>query len=206
MADKNDTARQTLDRDLVLETAVRLVELHGTDPLTLTLIANELGVTQPALYNHVDGMDDVWRGLGLVGRNDLADRLTSAALGLAGTDAVRAVAQAWRAMGLERPHMYRVTGRYPVAGDPDLEDAVERVVQVLGAAVRGYGLDESDSVHAARTLRSALHGFVAFELADGHPKPHEPDDTFEHLVEVLIEGFKARATSKRNRSQKQGLA
>ena len=41
--------------------------------------------------------------------------------------------------------------RYPCAGDPELEAAVERVLAVLGQALRGYDLSEADRVHAART-------------------------------------------------------
>lgn len=192
MAERS-TSKSTLDRDIVLTTAIELIELDGAAELTLTRIAAKLGVTQPALYNHVDGLDDIWRGIGLQMREELADALVEACMGLSGADAVRAVSHAWRSIGMERPALYQVTKRHPVAGDPDLEDAVDRVVNVLGAAVRGFGLDENQTVHAARTLRSALHGFVAFEVADGHPKPHEPDDTFEHLIEVLMVGFAALA-------------
>ncbi len=182
-----------IDRQRVLEVAEQLVESDGPDRLTITAIARCLGVTQPALYHHVDGLDDVRRGLGLIERRELAATLADACLGLSGPEAVRAVADAWRRFGTTRPGLYRVAVIYPVAGDPDLEAAVDEVVAVLDASLRGFGLNDHERAHAALMLRSALHGFVSFELAQGHPKAQEPDDTFAHIVELLIVGFHALA-------------
>ena len=183
----------TLDRKTVLATATAQVDTHGVDTLTVTAVANELGVTQPALYRHVEGIDDLWRALGLSGREQLADSLAEAAIGRSGPEAVHAVAHAWRAFGRAHPGLYAATDRYPVAGDAELEDAVERVVEVLALSLRGFGLDDDALVHGARTLRSALHGFVSFELGDGHPNPHDPDETFEHMIDLLCRGFAAMA-------------
>jgi AcrR family transcriptional regulator len=183
----------TLDRQTVLATAAARVDTYGVDTLTVTAVANELGVTQPALYRHVEGIDDLWRALGLSGREQLADALAEAAIGRSGPEAVNAVAHAWRSFGRAHPGLYAATDRYPVAGDTELEEAVERVVEVLALSLRGFGLDDDALVHGARTLRSALHGFVSFELGDGHPNPHDPDETFEQMISLLCRGFAAMA-------------
>ena len=123
------------------------------------------------------------------GREILAQRLADAAVGLSGDDSVAAVGHAWRRMVRDHPGIYAATDRYPCAGDAELEAAVERVLAVLGQALRGYDLSEADRVHAARALRSAFHGFSHLESGDGHPLPHDPEDTFGHLVELLCAGI-----------------
>ena len=70
----------------------------------------------------------------------------------------------------------------------ELEEAVERVVQVLGQALAAYGLADDDRVHAARSMRSAFHGFSHLESGDGHPHPVDLDDSFDHLVDLLCAG------------------
>ena len=186
--DRQPPARRPLDREQVIAAAAQLADTEGLDKLTLTRVAGMLGVRQPALYRHVDGFDDLLRSLSLRGREILAQRLTDAAVGLSGDDAVAAVGHAWRKMVRDHPGLYAATDRYPCAGDPELEAAVERVLAVLGQALRGYDLSEADRVHAARTLRSAFHGFSHLESGDGHPLPHDPEDTFGHLVELLCAG------------------
>ena len=182
-----------LGRDAILQTAGRLINTEGGNALTMSRIASELNVTQPALYRHVDGVADLWRALGLETRADLAERLARATVGRAGTDAIRAVSGAWREFAAERPGSYRSTERFPVTGDEELEEAVERVIEVLVLCLRGFGLEDDVAVHSARTLRSALHGFVTFELDGAFPHPHDPNDSFDHLVDLLCLGFDSQS-------------
>ena len=187
--DRPPLARRPLDSARVIAAAADLADTEGLDKLTLTRIADVLGVRQPALYRHIGGYDDLLRSLSLRGREILAQRLADAAVGLSGDDSVAAVGHAWRKMVRDHPGIYAATDRYPCAGDAELEAAVERVLAVLGQTLRGYDLSEEDRVHAARTLRSAFHGFSHLESGDGHPLPHDPEDTFEHLVQLLCAGI-----------------
>ena len=186
--------REPLDQDRIINSAVGLLDLHAPDKLTLTMIANVLGVTQPALYKHVSGLDEVWRGLGLRERAELTRRLTDAAVGIGGEEAVRALAEAWRQFALDLPTLYGVGTRYPVAGDPELEAAVDGVIAVIVAALRSFDLDDDERMHAAVALRSALHGFCAFELGDGNPSPLDSNDAFTHTIELFLVGLRALAS------------
>ncbi|MBJ32338.1 MAG: TetR family transcriptional regulator [Acidimicrobiaceae bacterium] len=182
-------SRRTLDTEQVVDAAATLADAEGLDAVTLTRVAERLGVRQPALYRHVDSYDALIRALGLRGREILATQLGEAAVGLAGDDAVRAMGRAWRSMVRDHPGLYAATDRYPCAGDAELEAAVERVVQVLGQALTAYGLADDDRVHAARSMRSALHGFAHLESGDGHPHPVDLDDSFDRLVDLLCAGI-----------------
>ncbi len=189
------SARNTLNSETVISVAAEMADTEGLDKLTLTRVADQLGVCQPALYRHIGGYEDLIRSLSLRGRELLAQRLADSAVGLAGDDSVAAVGHAWRAMVRDHPGIYAATDRYPCAGDTELESAVERVLDVLSQALRSYDLPEEELVHAARALRSAFHGFSHLESGDGHPRPHDPDDTFEHLVELLCAGIRRLARS-----------
>jgi AcrR family transcriptional regulator len=186
--------RTPLNGPQVIEAAAELADAEGLDAVTLTRVAEILGVRQPALYRHVRHFDDLIRSLGLRGRELLADRLRQSAVGVSGDEAVFAVARAWRVLQKEHPGLYAATDRYPCAGDDELEAAVENIVTIIAQALGSYDLTEVDKMHAARSLRSAFHGFAHLESGDGHPHPHDPDDTFDHLVELLIAGIKSMQT------------
>jgi len=98
---------------------------------------------------------------------------------------------AWRQMVTESPGLYAATDRYPCAGDDELEAAVERILFVIARSLASYDMTEDDRVHAARSLRSAFHGFAHLESGDGHPHPNDLDDSFEHLIELLCDGMRA---------------
>ncbi len=175
-------------RSKVIAEAVAIVEERGLEALTLTAIAKELGVSQPAVYRHVANHQEVLQAVSLHGRLALADVLADAAIGRAGDDAIRAVGHAWRSFVRRHPHLYIAIDACACAGVPELEEAVERVVGVLESALQSHRLSEELRVHAARTMRSAFHGFTDIEARQGHPSPHELDDTFEHLLDFLCAG------------------
>lgn len=179
----------------MVDVAVRLADADGLEGLTLTKIAAELGVQQPALYRHVESWNDLLRLLSLRGREALADALGAAAIGVSGDEAVAAIGRAWRATARAHPGLYEATDRYPCAGDDELEEAVERIVSIIAQALAGFDLDDDHCVHAARALRSAFHGFAHLESGDGHPGTHDLDDTFDGLIELLCAGIRAQAVA-----------
>ena len=182
--------RATLDTQKVIDEAATIADADGLDAVTLTRVADRLGVRQPALYRHVEGYDDLIRSLGLRGRELLAARLSTAAQGVAGPDVVRALGDAWRGVVRDAPGLYAATDRYPCAGDAELEDAVEEIVTIIARSLGGFELDEAQRIHVARALRSSFHGFAHLESGDGHPHPHDLEDTFSGLVDLLVAGIR----------------
>jgi AcrR family transcriptional regulator len=184
----------------VIETAAEIADAEGIDAVTLTRVAHELGVRQPALYRHVDGIEALRRALALQARDMLADELTRAAIGRSREDAIRAVASAWRRFVHDHPGLYSVTDRVPSQGDAELEHSVDRVVGVLALALGGYPLSPETTVHAARSIRSALHGFVVLEKDNGHPEPYGLDSSYEHLVTLVCAGVLRMAEERQSPS------
>ncbi len=187
--------RTALNTDLVIAKAAEIVDADGLDALTLTRVAEELDASQPALYRHVDSYDALIRALGLSGREILAARLADSAIGLSGDAAVRAMGLAWRQMVVDHPGLYAATDRYPCADDPELEEAVSRIVEILAQALSAYNLSEDRQVHAARTLRSAFHGFCHLEAGDGHPREQDLDESFDRLIHLLCSGLRPQGNT-----------
>ena len=90
-------ARASIDSTAVVASATQLVDAEGLEALTLTRLAEELGVRPPSLYAHIGGLDDLRRRLGARGASELATTLSHAIEGRSGTDALRALATAYRA-------------------------------------------------------------------------------------------------------------
>lgn len=181
--------KQQLSEDLVIDTAAEIADREGLDAVTLSRVARDLGSTQPALYRYVDSYDQLVRALGLRGREILATRLIEAGVGVAGDDAVMAMAQAWRQLVADHPGLYAATDRYPCAGDAELEAAVNRIVKILSDALVAYELSGPQRIDVARTLRSSFHGFSHLELGDGHPHDQNLDESFRQLVNLICRGI-----------------
>lgn len=177
----------------VVEVAAGVADTEGIDAVTLSRVARELDVRQPALYRHVGGISDLWKLLALRARSILVADLTNAAVGRSDDAAVRAVATAWRQFVKNHPGLYDATDRMPSAHDPELMASVENVVNVLALTLSGFSLGRKESVHAARSMRSALHGFSILEKDAGHVEMDSLDESFDRLVALLIAGVRAMA-------------
>ncbi len=173
--------RAGLDRDAVVRAAAELADAGRCGDVPLGALAAHLGVKTPSLYNHVAGQEGLRQELALLGVRELGARLTRAAVGRAGDEAILAVAHAYRVFATERPGLYAASLR---AADPANE------ALVVQAVLAAYDLQGDDAIHAIRGLRSLLHGFVGLELAGGFGLPVDLDASFDRLVHVYIAGLR----------------
>lgn len=177
--------RAGLSSAVVVREAARLVDEVGPEKLTLAALAQRLGVALPSLYKHIRGLDALLQKVSALATAELAARLTDAVVGRSGTDAVRALATAYREYARQHPGRYLTTQRVPDPDDPEHVAAGERAVGAIYATLRGYGLSGDDAVHATRALRSALHGFVVLENNGGFGLPQDVDRSFDQMVTAL---------------------
>lgn len=188
--------RVGLTEALVVEEAERMVDEVGPAGLTLTALAERLGVRQPSLYKHVDGLDALHRSISVRAKRDLGERFARAAVGRSRGDAIVGISQVFRRWALAHPGRYVAAQKAPVAHDADDIAASNAIVQVCADVLAGYGLEGDDAIDAIRALRSALHGFVSLETTGGFGLPADIDRSFDRLVGALIDAMAAWSTSR----------
>lgn len=185
-------ARRGLDPARVVAAACELADAEGIEAVTLARVAAALEVRTPSLYNHVDGLDALRRGIALQAIAELTQALRDAAVGRSGEDALRAIARAQRAYALAHPGRYAASAVSPPADDAAWQAAAFEGVAVIAAALRGFDLSDEDAIHAIRGLRAAVHGFAALELSGGFGMPVDVDTSFERLIDTLAAGLAMR--------------
>ena len=184
-----------LDQGSITDAALQIIEDPEIPDLTLSAIARALGVTQPALYYHVAGIEDILRWVGIAVRAQLVQLLSAATIGRSRGEAVHSISAAWLAFSQDHPDLYRSTNWHPVQGCPELEAAVNEVLSVLARSLRSYGLSDDDQANSALALRSMLHGFSSFEIGAGNPSPSDVDDSFNRVIDLVITGVEALASN-----------
>jgi len=197
-----------LDRETVLDTALRLIDEVGLDGLSLRRLAKELGVQAPALYWH------------FASKKDLLDHLVAAANERLqdGTSGVPAPGQAWddwlaeglraqrRAMLAHRDGARLAAGNRPTPGSRpriertlgvlveagfDAADAVRAVI-VLGHYVSGFVLDEQGDAERTDDEAPALDPAEFPILAAGGGAVLDRDTLFEYGLQRMLDGMRAR--------------
>lgn len=186
--------RVDLSQQKIVLAAVEVLRKKGLKGLTMLSLASRLKVKSPSLYNHIDGWDDLIRGIAIHGLHVLVSDMSRASKGKSGRAALGAVAEAFRQFSKRNPGLYSVTVRAPEKKDKEWSRASDAVLKVVADCMTEYRLSPSDTIHMLRAFRSTVHGFVSLEAAGGFGLPENVDESFRIMISSLIDGIEARTS------------
>jgi AcrR family transcriptional regulator len=171
----------------VVDAAIAISDRVGLDGLTLTAVARKLGVQTPSLFAHVAGRPGLLKALRLRSFEAQVDLFRAAATGRARGDAVAAVARAYRSFVRQHPGLYDASVPTHMADSGETRAVAESLLRATLDVIQGFGISPEESVHAARFLRSVVHGFLGLERAGGFGLPEDVDASFDRTVRTLTE-------------------
>jgi AcrR family transcriptional regulator len=183
-------ARERILPGRVVDTAIALIDCEGFEALSLSAVAEVLEVRPSALYGHVGSLDQLRDRLAVTATNHLTGDVGTAAMGVAGGDALDAIGHAYRSFAHGHPGQYSAILRPASADNLELLTANEALHRVFARVYLGAGLDADDADLAAGNTRSAIHGFVSLEHASGTTPGH--DTRYAHLLRGLHRDFDVR--------------
>ncbi|MCY9217855.1 TetR-like C-terminal domain-containing protein, partial [Bacillus haynesii] len=73
--------------------------------------------------------------------------------------------------------------------DERLEEARERVLDLVLSVLKDYHLDDDSAIHAVRGLRSILHGFAALRQHDAFGLPYDVEESLDLTIRVFLKGI-----------------
>ena len=151
-------------RRLIVATARRLAETEGWDAVTTRRLSTEIEYSQPVLYKHFSGMDEITQSVALDGFGELAAVLSEARTGAENSkNALRRIAHVYIDFARDNPALYdamftrATTLKFADAGTPPQLSAAfaelrEAVVPIAG---------DRDVDTLTEVLWAALHGLTA---------------------------------------------
>jgi len=180
---------RTARRRLIVDTARRLAEAEGWDAVTTRRLSSEIEYSQPVLYKHFSGMDQVAAAIALDGFGDLGRELQAArADATTPADALTRMACAYLDFARDNAAVYDLmfTGRTTLrfaAHDtpPELVGAFEGLRQAVSAVA-----NEADADTLTEVFWAALHGLATLARGD-RLRP----DYGRERIDLLIAQFRA---------------
>ncbi len=162
-----------ITRDVVLATALELVDRDGVDRLSMRRLAGALGRDPMILYRYAANkaalLDDVAETVLAQLSVDRTDPDWAAQL--------RAVARDYRRLALAHPHVVPLLVTRPLATPLALRPkGTLRPLEDVLALLTGAGFSGPDALHIYRALFGFLHGHVLNELQELVENPEETDD------------------------------
>jgi AcrR family transcriptional regulator len=179
-------SRIRLDRTIIFSTSAELAEEVGLENITLLKLANKLGVKTPSLYNHINGLKDMYIGLAKLGLERLGDVVRNAAVGKSNDEAIASIAYEYRKFAKQCPELYKAIIKSPELNNSEIKEAAHIPVQIMCKVLEGYKYSEEDAMHITRGLRSTMHGFVSLEAAGFFKSNWDREESYKRLVSGFI--------------------
>jgi AcrR family transcriptional regulator len=174
-------------RQLIVSTARTLAEAEGWDAVTTRRLSTEIEYSQPVLYKHFAGMEQIADAVAIDGFGELADVCAAATSG-AGTasDALSRIARAYLDFARDNPAVYdamftrATTLRFAdQETPPQLDDAFAGLRQAVALVA-----DEQDADTLTEVFWAALHGLVTLTRT-GRLRPDYDSDRVQMLVDTF---------------------
>jgi len=158
--------RRPLDLGVILHAAVRFIDEHGRDQLTMRRLGAELGVEAMALYRYVPGRDQLLDGVVEVVMDELYLMTMDHDLPVSWQEFLRQMAHGVRAISLEHPKIFPLVASRPPAA-PWLRPPLRSLRWVEGflEGLEHYGFGPTDSVRVYRSFSTFLLGHLLLESA-----------------------------------------
>jgi AcrR family transcriptional regulator len=170
-----EVARLPLNRQRVLQAALRLVDQEGLESLSMRRLGKELGVGATALYNHVadkaamlDGLVETVLGEVMLPPSDDADWMA----------AIRSICRSLRQVIHRHPNLVPL-----IAGRPFNSPGALRPVEVMFQVLCRAGFEENLVVEGQRALSGFVLGYVQMELGGAIFRPPEMR-TDNHPIDI----------------------
>lgn len=183
--------RTTDTKERMIAVSWELVNESGWDALNLHRIAERLGIKPPSLYNHIKSLDDLRSQLALAAHQGLSNTLLEATAGKEGVEAIRSMGSAYRAFILQNPGMIYALSHSAEYMSIEVKRESDRALSAGKQLLGGLNLGDDEQIHALRMVRSLVHGFVTLELSEGFGLPQDRDESFNWMLDRLVDGLRA---------------
>jgi AcrR family transcriptional regulator len=178
---------------LIVSTARELAESHGWDAVTTRRLAERIEYSQPVLYSHFRGKNEIVGAVALEGFAELTGELRAAAPeGTAGREAVTALARAYLDFAARNPALYdamfSLDNGLPFADEATPAPLQESFQALLDPLVDHAQPDEEAGLFV-ETFWAALHGLATLTRAGRLPTDRAPA-----RLSLLVDRFVPRST------------
>ena len=174
-----------ISRERIIETAANLSNKAGLENLSLKMIAEELKIKSPSLYNHVSSLDDIKKQLMLYGWKQIEKLTIEAAVGVTGYEALKNMCYAFYDYAINNKGIFTAMLWYNKYESIEKENATRKLFEMIFKVMKTENIN-----HIIRTLRSFLEGFSLLVNNNAFGNPVSIKESFDLSLEIIINGIK----------------
>jgi AcrR family transcriptional regulator len=180
-------APKTSDTEVVLA-ARRIVDEVGAESLSMSAVAEAVGIRAPSLYKRFADREAIIRAVKVNEFAILAASIDAAVVGLAPVATLREIGRQYWHLAHNHRHLYAILfAQETFEDEADKAIRSKALVPVLNASRALIGNDLG--LAAARTLTAYIHGFLALEAAGAYYPSKITEGSYFFGISTIIKGL-----------------
>ena len=183
-------SKNNINEEIIIETSAKLVNNIGLDNLSLKLIAKNLNIKSPSLYNHISSLEEIKEKLMLYGWKQMEEKIIDSTIGVSGYDALRNMCNAFYEYSTNNKGVFTAMLWYNKYKNEELNIATTKLFNIIFKILKPLNISEDNINHIIRTLRSFLEGFSLLVNNNAFGNPISIKDSFDLSLEIIINGIK----------------
>lgn len=184
-------SKNNISDELITQTAAALSNKVGLDNLSLKIIAEELNIKPPSLYNHISGLDDVKEKLMIYGWKQIENKMIDSAVGVSGYEALKNMCYAFYDYATNNKGIFSAMLWYNKYDNEEKNNSTTRLFHILFKIMKSLNISDNNINHTIRTLRSFLEGYSLLVNNNAFGNPLSIKESFDLSLEIIMNGIKA---------------
>lgn len=190
--------KNNISEELIIETSAHIANEIGLDNLSLKIVAEELNIKPPSLYNHISGLDNIKEKLMIYGWKQIENKMIDSAVGVAGYEALKNMCYAFYDYATNNKGVFAAMLWYNKYETQENNNSTVRLFELLFKVMKALDISEDNINHSIRTLRGFLEGFSLLVNNNAFGNPISIKESFDLSLEIIMNGIKSLEGMKRD--------
>lgn len=184
-------SKSNINKDLLIETSAALSNQFGLENLSLKMIAKELNIKSPSLYNHISSLGEIKILLMNYGWKQIEEQMLDSAVGVTGYDALKNMCHAFYKYAINNKGVFTAMLWYNKFENAENEKSTKKLFDMLFKIMQSLHISNRNINHAIRTLRSFLEGFSLLVNNHAFGNPISILESFDLSLEIIMNGIRS---------------
>lgn len=179
-------------KEAVIQAASEIADEKGLHNLSLKVVAEKLGIRTPSLYNHISSLEELLRAVAHNGMRQMNERMTQAAIGKAGTVAIKAVSVEYLNYMIEHSGVYETIQWVTWNGTEETSSLFNEFSSLLVTLIKSCNFNEANTNEIMNMLIGLIHGYTTLQLRYAFDEPDKVRHSLCDALDTLLSGIQIR--------------
>lgn len=178
-----------ITKEKIIKITSDIANQKGLSSISLKVIAEELGIKTPSLYNHIESLDDLLRGVAHVGMREMNDKMKESVIGKIGDESIIVVGVEYFKYIIVNPGIYEVIQWVGWHRNDETNFILSDYQELLKKLIRSCNFREEKIEDILTLITSIFHGYSSLELAKALEDKEDVLLKFEENLDVVLSGL-----------------